>query len=91
MGAGQIFRQARAVAALAGIALAAAGCIDDAVITCADGSLCPAELACGPAGGCVEPARLCDGRDGEPCDVPGGVGVCSDGLCVIPRCGDGRV
>ena len=39
--------------------VALAGCLEAAVTTCPDGTLCPADQVCAPAGGdCVDQAQL---------------------------------
>jgi hypothetical protein len=77
----------------AAVALACGGCLQADVIVCADGTVCPSNLACAPAGGCVLPELLAeceDAADGDPCDLPGGVqGACVEGVCHGIGCGDG--
>lgn len=71
------------------------GCLHPTVTVCDNGLVCPADQVCGPAGGCVDPEQLaaCEGAaDATPCTIPGvGGGLCTGGLCVSARCGDGIV
>ncbi|MEZ4366706.1 MAG: hypothetical protein R2939_10520 [Kofleriaceae bacterium] len=81
---------------LVGIAVAGSACVEPALVTCSDGTVCPAELACAPTGGgCVDPALLaaCDGLpDGAGCDLAGlGTGTCRDGRCTLEACGNGQL
>jgi hypothetical protein len=70
----------RAVCSLVTLATLGA-CIEPAIERCADGSLCPSDLVCDPAGGCVAEQLLTqceDAADGAACDFLGGVeGVCA--------------
>lgn len=68
-------------------------CLQPSAVTCADGSLCAAGLACDPTLGCVDPAVLAgcvDRAEATPC-TGGGItdGVCHDGRCVAAGCGNG--
>lgn len=87
----------RGVCALvAAIGLGLGGCLDDPGVTCADGTLCPEGTACRAIAGtthCVSPgqAAACAGAgDGGACTLTGGgTGVCNQGVCLRPGCGDG--
>ena len=80
---------------LAVCALMLVGCLRSTVTVCDNGIVCPADQVCGPAGGCVDPEQLsaCEGAaDATPCTIPGvGAGLCTGGVCVSSRCGDGIV
>jgi len=72
------------------LASLAGGCVRDNLVACGDTS-CPAELVCGPQGGCATPTQIaqCEGlADGVEC---GDAGVCELGICQVARCGDGVV
>ena len=74
----------------------AAGCVESNSIQCQNGLLCPIGYACDEArGACVRPDQkeACNGRiDGDVCeiDMPAD-GICSAGVCLPKRCGDGVV
>jgi hypothetical protein len=76
-----------------GLALALAGCVRSEATTCGD-KVCPATLACA-RGQCVDKAVVTacgKAADGAGCTVSDiGAGTCQAGLCIIGRCGDGKV
>ena len=74
--------------------LALAGCLEPSSITCADGTVCAADLVCAPVHGCASPERVaaCAGvADGDACEVETVPGVCNQGVCAALVCGDGLV
>ena len=92
-----IVRRPRPVrAALTGALMAGAGCLAPNEIVCADGTVCPADRVCAPAGGgCPEAEQVsaCEGQaEGAPCTLGSiGGGTCRAGVCAITGCGDGAV
>lgn len=69
---------------------------EDPTISCPDGSICPSDKVCIPAGGgCVGADQLdaCAGRvEGGSCVLVGiGEGKCRDLICVFAYCGDAIV
>ena len=71
-------------------------CFDDPAVHCADGTLCPEGTTCRAVVGtthCVTPDQLAacsGGGDGASCPLEGGgTGVCNEGVCLRPGCGDG--
>ena len=71
-------------------------CLDDPAVHCADGTLCPDGTTCRAVVGtthCVTPGQLAacsGGGDGASCPLEGGgTGVCNQGVCLRPGCGDG--
>ncbi|MEZ4366296.1 MAG: DUF4215 domain-containing protein [Kofleriaceae bacterium] len=69
-----------------------AGCLPDASLECADGSVCPEAQACAPSGGCAAADALaaCEGLDpSAPCRLGTDLGQCQAGVCVVPNCGNG--
>jgi cysteine-rich repeat protein len=68
-------------------------CLDERVVECADGRMCPAGLACDAAHqGCVLPEQLerCSGRaESADCSYRGVArGACYDGVCLPAGCGN---
>ncbi|HTL36089.1 MAG TPA: hypothetical protein VL326_23320 [Kofleriaceae bacterium] len=74
----------------------AAGCVESDSLQCKNGLYCPIGYACDEArGACVRPDQVeaCNGHvDGDVCeiDMPAD-GICSGGVCLAKRCGDGVV
>jgi cysteine-rich repeat protein len=78
-------------ALLCAVGLLPAACLEPAVETCADGTVCPATSVCVP-GGCAPRSSIaaCEGLDaGAVCELAGGQGRCRDEVCVVASCGDG--
>jgi hypothetical protein len=72
------------------------GCVKASEVPCEDGRICPAGFECDNANhGCVLAEQLtsCTGLDpGDTCPIADeDVGVCTNGVCVLARCGDGYV
>ncbi|MEZ4364865.1 MAG: hypothetical protein R2939_01095 [Kofleriaceae bacterium] len=86
---------ANARGGLVGLVLLVTSCLAAPPTPCADGTVCPSDQVCAPAGGCVDPDQqaACAGLDeGAACVYgPVGTGACRGGLCVVARCGDGVV
>jgi hypothetical protein len=78
--------------AIAALALITAGCLQADVSRCADGRICPGGSVCvDELLGCWAPDAVdaCSGRaDDEACTVGGEDGVCHDGVCIVPECGN---
>lgn len=77
-------------------AFAVGGCVRSEVVVCGDGRICPPATLCDDMHNrCVlaEQLTTCGGNpDGTVCnigDVP--TGLCRDGVCLEPFCGDGYV
>jgi cysteine-rich repeat protein len=71
-------------------------CLKSNLVTCADGITCPAGKVCDDAhGGCVTPEQLtaCAGAAADAaCQTATlAAGVCLDGVCLQPGCGNGVV
>lgn len=68
-------------------------CSETSSVTCSDGRVCPAALACDDVHGtCVleeQLGRCTEVMDGDPCEVEGIAGVCDKTVCMLPVCGDG--
>ncbi len=77
---------------LIGAALLLAGCIEDHLTACDDGTSCPAGRVCDVAHhGCAAPDQLtaCAGLpDGTACHAAALDGACFDGVCLVPGCGN---
>ena len=77
---------------LIGAALLLAGCVEDHLTACDDGTACPAGRVCDPAHhGCAAPDQLtaCAGTvDGAACHTAEFDGVCFGGVCLVPGCGN---
>lgn len=77
---------------LIGAAVALGGCIDASLTLCGDGTACPASLVCDqPHHSCVAPDQLtaCDGvSEGGACHTSALAGLCFDGVCLPPGCGN---
>ncbi len=80
------------IRALLGI-VALAGCIDWNGVQCPDGRVCPTGYQCDDAyHTCYSPEQVgaCAGLgDGAECLGSTFSGICHDGGCDVPRCGDG--
>jgi cysteine-rich repeat protein len=74
------------------LVLFAAGCLQDDLVRCANGLLCPRGTACDAIHAtCVSPAQTtaCTGlADGDVCTADGTRAICDQGTC-LPGCGDG--
>src|SRR5262245_19468726 len=72
--------------------LCGAACLQNRAVECADGRVCPVGTTCDQeAGRCVsdDQKAACDGlAEGDPCTF-GSPGVCRNGFCEVPFCGDG--
>src|SRR5688500_4178365 len=69
-------------------------CLDEEVVKCADGRICPASLRCDAAHqGCVLPQQLescVNKQQGESCSYRGvPVGACYEQVCLPSGCGNG--
>ncbi len=77
---------------LLGLLLQGPACLRDPSVSCADGTLCPADRACDDAhGSCVAPEQLvaCEGvAAGASCATETLVGACYDGVCLPTGCGN---
>lgn len=78
------------------LAVLVAGCLRSEVVSCDDGRTCPAGTLCDDLHGrciLVDQLTSCgDNPDGSVCnigDLP--TGLCRDGICLEPFCGDGFV
>jgi cysteine-rich repeat protein len=80
------------VRSLAVVVLVVAGCVQPNLVSCPDGIACSAGLVCdGVHHICVTPEQVaaCAGMpDGTDCTADRIVGVCLDGVCLEPACGD---
>lgn len=83
------------VRVVVGLALLLAACVESHVVDCGNGTVCPAGTTCDLARGlCLVEGQLeaCDGKvENESCTFAGTAGLCFDGLCEVPTCGDERV
>src|SRR5687767_14851328 len=75
------------------LALSGSGCLGPDVVRCGD-HICPAGRVCAPGNdGCVFQAQLdacrADAGEGADCTFTGVAGICIEGVCVAPACGDG--
>lgn len=93
-------RRGPATLAVVGLSLAAAACLEPKTLGCAWDMVCPIGTLCNPATrSCFDPQdqlRACEGmRDYDDCSfigqTPGASYVCREGVCILPRCGDGVV
>lgn len=77
---------------LIGAALLLAGCIEDHLTACGDGTACPEGRVCDTAHhGCAAPDQLtaCAGlSDAAACHTAEFDGACFDGVCLVPGCGN---
>src|SRR3569623_871606 len=77
---------------LIGAAVLLAGCGDDHLTACGDGTACPAGRVCDEMHhGCAAPAQLtaCAGAAaGAACHTAEFDGACFDGVCLVPGCGN---
>src|SRR5687768_4705190 len=78
------------------VCVAWGGCLESSVVTCADGRLCPAHLACDDAHeSCVPPQQLevCKGRaPAASCSTARiAEGLCYQGVCLPVGCGNGEL
>src|SRR5258706_306535 len=82
--------------ALALVCALTAACVKPQFVSCDDGTLCPPDKACAPAGGgCVDPGQLtacANLGEGAMCSLTGiGGGVCHAGVSVVATCGNGQI
>src|SRR3569623_2035972 len=77
---------------LIGAAVLLAGCVDDHLTACGDGTACPAGRDSDEMHhGCAAPAQLtaCAGAAaGAACHTAEFDGACFDGVCLVPGCGN---
>ncbi|MEZ4367049.1 MAG: DUF4215 domain-containing protein [Kofleriaceae bacterium] len=81
--------------ALALVIAGTGGCLADDPIACAEGWTCPSGTACHPVFVCVTDAQraACAGKaEGDACQLGGASNAaCSDGVCIVPACGNARI
>lgn len=74
--------------------LVAPACQSESSVTCDNGTICAPGMACTKAGTCVPSDQIeacADKGNGDACSSSLGGGFCDDSLCLVPRCGDGRI